>query len=206
MLKLHAFLFFVLTLLSCGKPKEAHFTQQQQQQQQQSHHDSPIAFNVDAHLLGFSDAQKQKLLTAVELIKKVIMSEDFKKRVLVHKYNGNETFLDNMGLTNEEIYNKVMEASEVLNPGINRTMNVDIELYFEEANTIGHTYPNVNRIWMNKKYFDKFSPHQIADNLFHEWVHKLGFDHEVVYSPHRKYSVPYALGYLVKELALKHYP
>jgi hypothetical protein len=84
-------------------------------------------------------------------------------------------------------------------------MDVELELYQNTSNTIGYTYPHTSRIWMNSKYFNKYTPVQVADNLFHEWLHKLGFDHAIKYTLRRNYSVPYAIGYLMEELAHKHY-
>jgi hypothetical protein len=35
----------------------------------------------------------------------------------------------------------------------------------------------------------------------HEWLHKIGFSHAVKDTPERIYSVPYAIGYIVKGIA-----
>ena len=83
----------------------------------------------------------------------------------------------------------------------NNTMDVELELYQQKTKTIGYTYPNTVRIWMNKKYFSRYTPVKVADNLMHEWMHKLGFTHEVIWSKDRDHSVPYAVGYIVEELA-----
>jgi hypothetical protein len=83
-------------------------------------------------------------------------------------------------------------------------MNVELELYHSPSKTIGYTFPDTNRIWMNTKYFNRYTPVKVADNLMHEWMHKLGFTHEMKYSERRNYSVPYAIGYLIEELAEKH--
>ena len=36
-----------------------------------------------------------------------------------------------------------------------------------------------------------------AGNLFHEWLHKLGYTHSSSSTPTRPYSVPYAVGYMM---------
>jgi hypothetical protein len=160
-------------------------------------------FNVNFKLNSFSPTEEAKIVRAVELIKKVVKSSEFRERILTHEYQGTRAFVDNDGRSNEEIYQLILEGAEMLNPAKNSQMDIDLELYYEPANTIGHTYPNVNSIWINRKYFDHFTPAQVADNLFHEWLHKLGFRHEAKYSATRRYSVPYAIGYLVKELAMR---
>lgn len=163
------------------------------------------SFDAQIHLVNFPQEQEAKVQKAVELIKKVVTSEEFKTRVLEHTVDGKKTYVDNNGLSNEQIYQKILDGSETLIPGKNGRMDVELELYQQSTNTIGYTYPNTTRIWVNTKYFNKYTPVQVADNLFHEWVHKLGFDHDIKYSKQRNYSVPYALGYLVEELAKKHY-
>lgn len=166
-----------------------------------------FAANFDAriNLLNFPQAQEEKVLKAVELIKKVVLSEEFKQRILSHTYEGKKTYVDNKGLTNEQIYQAILDGSETLIPEKNGRMDIELELYQQSTTTIGYTYPHTSRIWVNTKYFNKYSPVQVADNLFHEWLHKLGFDHALKYSKSRNYSVPYAIGYIVEELARKHY-
>lgn len=159
------------------------------------HHITKI--NMDA-------AQERKLLAAAELIKKVITSEDFKERVLNYAHNGINAFVDNKGLSNSQIYQIIMDGAETLLPEKNHRMDVEVELFHEKNITIGYTYPNTRRIWMNTKYFNQYTPLQVADNLMHEWIHKLGFDHEVKWNKHREHSVPYAIGYIVKDLCKKY--
>lgn len=163
------------------------------------------SFDAQIHMVNLNKEQESKVHKAVALIKKVVASKEFKERILSHSYEGKKTFVDNKGLTNEQIYQIILDGSETLMPGKNGRMDVELELYEQSTNTIGYTYPNTTRIWVNKKYFNKYNPVKVADNLFHEWLHKLGFDHEVKYSKKRNYSVPYAIGYLVEELAEKYY-
>lgn len=162
-------------------------------------------FEANVQMVNFPKEQEKKIIKAIQLIKKVVTSDEFKERIISHAINGKKTFMDNNGFTNEEIYQKIIEGAEVLKPDKNKSMDVVLELYNQANNTIGYTYPHTSRIWINSKFFNAYSPVQVADNLFHEWMHKLGFDHEIKYSKNRNYSVPYAIGYLVEELASKHY-
>lgn len=161
-----------------------------------------LSWNAELYLVNFDAAQEEKVRKAVDLIKKVIASPEFRKRVLEYQYKGNNRFIDNHGYTNEEIYQKILDGAEMMgNKTKNNTMDVELELYHQKTKTIGYTYPNTVRIWMNKKYFSRYTPIKVADNLMHEWMHKLGFTHEVTWSRDRDHSVPYAIGYLVEELA-----
>ena len=162
---------------------------------------------LDAKVLmvNFPKQEEKKVLEAIELIKKVVATSEFKERILNHTYQGKKTFVDNNGLSNEEIYQLITDGAETINPEKNRRIDVELELYEQGDRTIGYTYPHTPRIWINTRFFKKYTPVEVADNLFHEWMHKLGFDHAQKYSKSRNYSVPYAVGYLVEELAAKYY-
>ncbi len=212
--KTFAFLFFFFFLLSCGKENSDNSSPAQSKVQDLSSADSEIldsgpvpmealTFSVNVKMIGFTPEQEAMIYKAIELIKQVVSSEDFRNQVLNKKYNGRLGFFDNEGLSNKQIYKKILLASEVLNPDDhNNTMDLELELYQESSSTtIGYTYPNVTRIWINKKFLDQFDAHNVADNLFHEWLHKLGFSHDTSYTASRRHTVPYAIGYLVRDLA-----
>jgi hypothetical protein len=161
-------------------------------------------WDAEPYMVNFSPDQEEKVRKAVVIIKSIITSSEFKERVLNYSYNGSKKFFDNQGMSNEEIYQKILEGSEKMgNTAKNNTMDVELELYHQKTTTIGYTYPNTVRIWMNTKYFNKYTPIKVADNLMHEWMHKLGFTHATTWSKDRDHSVPYAIGYLIEELANK---
>lgn len=161
-----------------------------------------LTWDANLYLVNFTPDQEEKVRNAVTIIKRVIASEEFKQRILNYSHNGKKGFVDNGGFSNEEIYQKILDGAEQMGSQTkNNTMDVELELYHQKTNTIGYTYPNVVRIWMNKKYFNKYTPLKVADNLMHEWMHKLGFTHATSWSSSRDHTVPYAIGYLVEELA-----
>lgn len=194
------FLFLILVLLSCGK-KNAQSSAGLLIEKEEAE----TVFDVQPVMIGFTQKQEEKVRKASELIRRVVNSEEFRKKVLNYKFNGKRTFNDNRGLTNRQIYKKILEGSEKMTGlGKNGTMDLELELYTDrESTTIGYTYPNIVRVYMNRKYFNRFRPYQVADNMMHEWLHKIGFDHEVKATPDRRHSVPYAIGYIVKDLAKK---
>lgn len=161
-----------------------------------------ITFDTNIKMYKFTSSGKDKILKAAELIKEVVASPEFKKKVLNHKYNGKKTFVDNGGLSNAQIYQKILDGSEKLTPGKDNTMDLELELYTDNgSNTVGYTYPSTIRVWMNSKYFNKNTPALVTTNMMHEWLHKLGFKHAVSATASRKYSVPYAVGYIMRDLA-----
>lgn len=164
------------------------------------------AFNFDASIkfVNFEVEQEEKVNKAIEIIKKVIASDEFRTKVINFTYNGKRQFLDNKGLTNDQIYLKLIQGAESLVPEEDNEMDLELELYYSSKNTVGYTYPNSMRVWMNTKYFTPYTPTQVAGNVFHEWTHKLGFDHASSYSVARDSSVPYAIGYLIRDLGKKY--
>lgn len=162
------------------------------------------AFDVQVKLQGFSEEEEQKIYRAISLLKTVVTSSDFKKAVMNKSFNNEFTYQDNAGLSNEKIYQKITEGRELVgsNTSANGIMDLELVLYRDDqSKTIGYTYPHISHIYMNQKYLEKFEPYQVANNLFHEWLHKIGFNHSVERTPEREHSVPYALGYLVKDMA-----
>lgn len=161
-------------------------------------------WGAEIYMTNFTQEQEDKVKQAVEIIKKVITTKEFKDRVIHYTYNGKKQFVDNDGLSNEDVYRKLLDGAEIVgNTTKNNTMDVELELYHQTTKTIGYTYPNTVRIWMNKKYFNNYTPEKVADNLMHEWMHKLGFTHATQWSKDRDHSVPYAIGYIIEELAAK---
>lgn len=164
------------------------------------------AFTFDSNIVFIQTTSEQqaKFDKAVEIIKKVVATEEFRSKVLNHTYNGEKTFVDNGGYTNEQIYQKVLEAAEKLFPTKNNAMDMEVELYYAATTTVGYTYSSSKRIWVNTKYFDTFAPTSVASNLFHEWLHKVGFGHAATYSVSRDYSVPYAVGRMIRSIGTQY--
>lgn len=159
-------------------------------------------FDAEVSFTNFSRDDEAKVLRAIELIKAVVRTQEFRNRVFNHTHNGRKTFVDNLGHSNERIYQIFLEGAEKLRPEKNSRMDLDLELYTNNSNnTVGYTYPSTLRIWMNTKYFNTYQPNQVARNLFHEWTHKLGFDHDRSATASRPYSVPYGVGKIIEQLA-----
>lgn len=156
-----------------------------------------FTFDTDIDFINTTSTQQEKFDNAIEMIKAVVATEEFRDRVLNHTYNGKKTFVDNGGFTNAQIYQKILDGAEKLQPAKNNTMNMEVELYYAATSTVGYTYANSKRIWVNTKYFNTNAVSGVASNLFHEWLHKLGFTHASSYSTSRDYSVPYAIGRII---------
>lgn len=161
-------------------------------------------FEASLKFVNFEVEQEEKVNKAVDIIKKVIASDEFRTRVINFTYNGARSFVDSKGMTNEQIYLKLLQGAEKLVPEDDNEMDLELELYYSSKNTVGYTYPNTVRIWMNTKFFTPYTPTQVAGNIFHEWTHKLGFEHASSYSVARDSSVPYAIGYIIRDIGKKY--
>ena len=155
---------------------------------------------INVAFRDFLPEQEAKMQDALERLLIVMNSTEFKERILNHEYQGEKVFVDNNGLSNEEIYQAIMEGAETLDPVIDEEIDIDITLYFANNSTVGYTYPNVDRIWVNNKFFSRNTLGKVAANVAHEWTHKLGFNHDFNRTTRRNFSVPYAVGSIVQEL------
>ncbi len=155
------------------------------------------------YLSGFEDADILKYNRAVAVVKKVVGTEAFRSAVLNHTYGGVKTFVQNNGLTNAQIYQTILDAAERLTPARNNTMDVGVKLYFENSSIVGYTSTSISYINVNTKFFDTYTVNSVAGNLFHEWLHKVGYGHDSAATARRPYSVPYAVGYMIGKIGQK---
>lgn len=162
-------------------------------------------FQTNVVVFNATDAMTLKLQVAQDHIRKVISTDEFRDRVINHSYNGVQTYVDNGGFTNEEIYQKILDGAERLNKISNNAMDIEVEMYYEDTSTVGYTFGSTPRIYANTKFYNSYSAQTITGNLTHEWLHKLGFTHASTYSPSRDYSVPYAVGKIMREMANTRY-
>lgn len=164
---------------------------------------SSIDFKTNVTFFNFEQDDKVKVTQALKELVAVVKSEKFKYEVLHHTYNGEETFIDNEGLTNAEIYQKILEGAEDLLPTVDHEMDLELQLYYRNNSTVGYTYPKQLRIYMNTKFFDRYETEEVANNLIHEWLHKLGFGHSKYNNSRRPYSVPYGVGTIMENLIIE---
>lgn len=160
-----------------------------------------LTFDTNVRTYDMSSSQEAKIQKAEYKIRKVIGSESFRTKVLNFTYNGKKQFNNNGGLTNAQIYSKILNGMESYLKSNNNAMDLNIKVYYENTSTVGYTTPSSSYINMNQKFFNTYTSNQVARNMMHEWLHKLGFEHAVMYSPSRDYSVPYALGKIMEQLA-----
>ncbi len=154
---------------------------------------------VPMQVTGFDGDKGAKMEAALRVLEDVVNSEEFKEKVINFKNKkGQRAFASNNGLSNEDIYAKFMEGRETLQPNTPNEMNFFLKLYHKPwSRVIGYTSASTNLININWKYFKGNSVDNVAANLAHEWVHKIGFGHK---SASEHDSAPYGIGYIVGQL------
>lgn len=158
------------------------------------------SFKTNVTLMNLTAAQKTKYNQAVAIVKKVVGTEAFKNKVLAYKYAGKTQYADNKGRTNAQIYQTILDAAETLKPIKNNTMDLGVKMYSAANSVVGYTNASITYINVNTKFFNTYAANQVAGNLFHEWLHKLGYGHDSAATSKRPYSVPYAIGYMIRDI------
>lgn len=175
--------------------------------------------SIKLEYFGLTEEEVRKLSLAHVHLAKAINSLKFKEFVLNFKYQywysyrytvgifwrkKNHSFQFNgfasTNLTNPEVYDLIMSGKEKLDPTADQ--EADIFLRVDRKNrrgVIGYTYPNTPFQYIYSWVLKKYTPEQIAGNLFHEWLHKVGFNHDFKATRNRPYSVPYACGKFVTD-------
>ena len=139
---------------------------------------------------NFTTDEVIKHVAACIKAEKVLNSKRFKELFLELKLTNTR------GFTNLQIYEKLMSGSDAHNKEEDQDIDVFVEMYYKNNSTVGYTYPNINKTYINRKFFSKYTPAEVACNLVHEYLHKAEFDH---HSAKEHTSIPYAVGYLVRD-------
>ncbi len=173
---------------------------------------------VEEDIHFFEGPQKVKFEKALAIIEEVMNSEAFKHKVIgfidsrnERKYNKNYLW-DNSDkrLTNEDIYNVIMDGNEKMRPNTLGEMNFnswvkECTLWQTARNpiwcfqVIGSTEPHSSHwITLNWNFYQNFETHEMVANMVHEWIHLLGFIHG---ESNLEEEVPYVVGKIAGEVA-----
>ena len=173
-------------------------------------------FKVNLTAEGFNPKELEKLEAARLHMEKALSSRAFfdfcrgfsyehkscKGRLWWKKCNTYVTqeFRWNKEKSRKEIYNHLLCGEENLVAGEDKEADIFIKIdRRKNKRVLGYTYPNTSWQWVYSTFFAKASIEGIAGNLAHEWCHKMGYGHEYRYSYLRQFTVPYAVGYFVRD-------
>ena len=148
--------------------------------------------SVDLHgLKNFRPEERQKFKSAMNQMVKVLNSREFYTRLM------NLELEQRQGYTNKDIYDMIRSGADKFNKESDHDIDIHLTMYYSWKRTIGYTYPSTYFTWINRKFFSRFDEADVAGNVAHEYMHNLGFGH-ISAKDHN--SVPYAIGYLVRDM------
>jgi hypothetical protein len=126
---------------------------------------------------GLSVEQETDVQKAADIIKQVVASQEFKDRVLNHTVNGVKTYLNNNGLTNEEIYQKILDAADDQSLTKDNIMNLELEVAATSSGggILFQIVSGIKKILSILNLFSNPTPAGIAQKLFQMWLGNLGF-------------------------------
>jgi hypothetical protein len=148
--------------------------------------------SVDVHnLKNFKPEERKKFKEAMREMVKVLNSREFYTRFMNLELEQTE------GHSNPQIYVMLRSGADKFNKENDFDIDVHLTMYYSWKRTIGYTYPSTYFTWINRKFFRGFDASDVAGNVAHEYMHNLGFGHKSA-KDHK--SVPYAIGYLVRDM------
>lgn len=177
------------------------------------------------NIKDYSGKELEKLNKCVEVLTKVINSNEFKNRVLSFSHyqttctgrlwwkKCNQRLIEGFRfedadgflidkLTNQQVLDIIMSGKESLSSDVDHEIDLNIIVTTDiDEGVLGYTYPDTMKQWVAKWYFNSSSIPELCNNIMHEWTHKLGFDHAFNNHSLRRSTVPYAIGDIVEELA-----
>lgn len=141
--------------------------------------------------------RNRKIKDAIKIVYKVINSMDFRMEMMkIDKFY-------NTSLGGKHLYYLIQNNKELLLPEIKTYWNP----FGSAVAKVKSSQPNVIFINTGKRW-NKF---KLAGTLAHEWIHVLDrnvpedFGHSFYWHKHRCKSAPYAIGYLVTDVARRLY-
>ena len=171
-----------------------------------------ISTKVRLKLIGFERYRGgEQVIRDIERARnkfeKVLATPAFKNLVLNHKYRGEFTYKRNSGKTNNEIFEMILAGADKYDRTVDNEIDMVLCPYYSSKKVLGYTYPNRKEVWLNFKYyrdkFNNFNVNSITGNLLHEWIHNTGFGHAKKRNKTRDLTVPYAIGYMARDVAGK---
>lgn len=178
---------------------------------------SPLSLR--AELVNFNtEFERKKVINALNLMLLCVNSDEFhefvtdtRNRVMRAEYHvgwwlwkKKKVLLSNLfketNKSDMDIMSSIYSAKEVLSSDIDN--EIDLDMVIDRSwsfSTIGYTYADSEEQYIYDDFFYNAELWEISGNIFHEWTHKLGFKHQYKYYVGREFTVPYALGYFVRD-------
>jgi len=132
---------------------------------------------------------ENKLVKAVRYVYEFINSKDFVKTMCKHEFQGSECFADTAD-NNVRVASKVVDATRT---------HFNISFFTSRKRILG--YAHGDELFFNETIVGDpdYLIGDLAANIAHEIAHKAGYSHCMDNHWTWAYTVPYALGLMVKE-------
>ena len=151
---------------------------------------------IQIHKLdNFTDEEAVRIKLALYALGPVLSSDILRKKVLM------STFTETRGFTNEGLLNTLLSGKDGKDKEADYDVDIEITGYRKKSRTIGYTYLNHYKSWLNKYHLSRMSPQRICGHVMHELFHRLGWSHKGKHST----SVPYRMGKLIQEAYVEYY-
>lgn len=145
-------------------------------------------------LKGADARDEDRISRALTIVEEAVNSEEFRATILNTKFT-------QTNLSSPQVLAKILDAVENFTGGEKHTIDLFLHMYEERSSTVGYTSPSDKYLHMNRYFHANYTPEETAGNIFHEWLHKIGFNHSKYNNSQRPHSVPYKLGYLLSSQA-----
>lgn len=158
---------------------------------------------------GFNPEQRITLQNALVKFEIVMNSDELRALILNFSCQLGKRFEDNLGLTNQQVFEKLYAGEEVYKTGVDYTADLHLVLaqkrkpFLRKNPAIGFGRPGQKEICTYSWWFNGIEDYEYTGHIAHEWSHKVGFNHSFRATSTRDFSVPYAFGNIVEELAKK---
>ncbi len=136
---------------------------------------------------GFTISELEQIAKAEEIIHQVVNSDLYREEFLKAE------FTEKNGKTNQEILNELL-SGDCQFTDADGVMDIKLVMYYKRySSVVGYFDGTPLTIFINRKFFS--TPLSIASNLWHEYIHLVGYSHYEVFET----SVPYLAGNTIFE-------
>jgi hypothetical protein len=172
-------------------------------------------FAVSIEAVGFDEAGEEKIKIAAKHMCEALSSVAFRHFCKNYsytqitgwwwwkKYRLVQNFRWSNGMLPLGVYYNLLEGAEKHSPEKDGEADIFLKLdYRYVGRVLGYTYANSIWQWVYNWFFRKGTEAAIAGNIAHEWCHKMGYNHEYRRVRNRDKTVPYAVGYFVRDYVI----
>jgi len=142
-----------------------------------------------------SEKNQKLIIRTCEMATPVLNWRVWEERIMRQDYR------EDKGKSGAHILSLIKTGADDPSKNPDGDIDLDITGFFRLSSTIGYTYLNSYRTWVNRRFLDKFSEAELFGHIMHELMHRaFGFTHRI-----HKGSVPYVVGYVSRDSFQEYY-